>query len=276
MPETGERGAFFECAVNEDWRAAGMAVVVAARHRSESELDVVYFLIDLRGLGVKGVSVLPSVEVEAYRDRRAKVSGSLEPCDPGLARAIVDAGHGWGDSLGIAPPEGFAAGAELLSDIEPAEVEIACGVEGRPQYHVDVADDVVGNVERLRDGVGDDGFDVVVPGGDPRRQEVQVFLAFIEDVLPADIEAGQLGSILAIAGQAWNLALLDEGAEAAAELLISRLDALGIPAEQTGRLFEQLIARKREHFAEADFTISPEITTLAELGFRGRLTWAED
>jgi hypothetical protein len=123
------------------------------------------FLLDVFCLGVKDV-MFGLLEGEAF-DTYMDVTDAASPLvsvDPGYARKLVRDLAAWSQSIGFAPHREFAAVEQIFGDVDAdaSDAAFQFGCDGKPLYIPgpnDTAPLIRRRIERLRQFVGDDGFD---------------------------------------------------------------------------------------------------------------------
>lgn len=271
---TAARAPLHDCLVNDGWEGEGLAAICLARRRAPDKLAIAHLVVDLHGIGVRQAEVSFSVGPEEHAAWVASCDVRLASIEPALALAIVHAGRAWGRSLDFPEPDTLPAALCLFGDIEPAPVEIPCGVDGRPRYVLGPHDDLADVVERLRRAVGHDGFDVVVFDEAFDRDEVDEFREFLDHCIlprPDGLPGPQHEILVAFAATVWNLAELVESPAEIVSMLFPDVDErFRATLEAYVRV---LYERRLQEFGAADFLATPEIQLLASLDRREQLYW---
>lgn len=170
MMNSANRGPIHACCLGRSPRGSevnGMVSVTLVRGGPQGQLAFANFLVDLWCLGVKncdGGLITPMECRKMLEDFRQKME--LEPIEPPVARAIVEAGVQYAASLGLAPHPDFRKLALLWGEIPLGEIPLGLeiGLRGRPCYIVGPYDDVHKQFRITRtlcDSIGKDNFDVV-------------------------------------------------------------------------------------------------------------------
>jgi hypothetical protein len=161
-----------ECRVAEGWEENRLATVVISRDGPEG-IAAAVFLVDLGCLGVKNCFAIPDLTWDDYRSLLGRVEENfpLAPCEPTLARKLVETGVRYAAELGFRPQKDYRLAHEIFGDIdaELCDQEIECGEEGKPIYVQGPDDDAEAILAQLEARFGPDGFHYVLEAGDPSR-----------------------------------------------------------------------------------------------------------
>jgi len=163
----------------------------------------------------------------------------------------------------------------MFGDVEPADVTVPCGVDGRPRYVIGPDDDVVGTATRLQDAVGFDGFDVVAPAFAYDPDEIDVFNQLVDEWLEGGRETSpELRDVLVpVAAAVWNEGTWTDSSDEALERLGPMLDSLGLDAAEQRLLVAPLLERRCSRYGDEAFAMTSEMVLLATMARRGQLLW---
>jgi hypothetical protein len=153
------------CFLTESLLDGGMGTLVLARGATPHYVAMAAFLLDVFCLGIKDVT-FELVEGEAfdmYVDAMHAAS-PMVPVDPGRARRLMRELAAWSQSIGFPPHRDFAAVERMFGDVvmDATELAFPFGRDGKPFYIPGPSDTrslIRQRVARLRQSVGDDGFD---------------------------------------------------------------------------------------------------------------------
>ncbi len=158
--------------INRNWREPHtLTQIVVSRIAPNGDLALGNFLIDLGCLGVKNAFGKVVSESE-YRTVVSTISQHqpLIPCDINLAAKIVRESITYARHFGFQPNRDTPQAVFVLGNADPDQciVEIPLGGEdGKPFFFAGPYDDVDRIVAKLTKAVGADGFNYIVPLGDP-------------------------------------------------------------------------------------------------------------
>jgi hypothetical protein len=153
------------CFLTESLFDGGMGTLVLARGATSRHIAFGCFLLDVFCLGIKDV-MFGLLEGEAF-DTYMDVTDAASPLisvDPGYARKLVRDLAAWSQSIGFAPHREFAAVERIFGDVDAdaSDAAFQFGCDGKPLYIPGPNDTVPlirRRIERLRQSLGDDGFD---------------------------------------------------------------------------------------------------------------------
>jgi hypothetical protein len=87
----------------------------------------------------------------------------FEPCDPPLARAVVEGAIGFADRFGFRPNKRWDETRRVLEGIEPGG-DVAFGREGRPCLVVRKGENAAGPAARLERTAGPGNYTIETAG----------------------------------------------------------------------------------------------------------------
>lgn len=157
-----------ECVVSKGWKERGLAHILVARTLPSSRLIAAGFYVDTWCVGLKNTAVLPNLDPAEY-ERSVKPNlfndpVEFEPCDPGLARAIVEGAIEFAGRFGFRPNKRWEETRKLLEGFEPAaSSEVSFGKEGKPHLVVRAGEAAAGAVARLERTAGAGNYTVERP-----------------------------------------------------------------------------------------------------------------
>ncbi|MHB8763033.1 MAG: hypothetical protein ACYDA8_01625 [Deferrisomatales bacterium] len=160
-----------ECVISKGWQERGLAHLLVARARPDGSLLVGGYYVDTWCLGLKDSMAVPSVAADEYqrnvKPNLFKDEVEFEPCDPGVARAIVEGAITWGARWGFHPNRRWDDSRRVLEGVEARPEGLVFGVDGRPCLVMRPGENLQGARLRLERKAGTDGFTVVEgePGG---------------------------------------------------------------------------------------------------------------
>jgi hypothetical protein len=151
----------------------GTGTLVLARRVGFDEFVLAAFLIDAYCLGVKDVALqwVDAATLELYLGAM-DAAGELIAIDPGYARRLVREAVAYAQGIGFAPYRDYEVAERLFGDVavDTSEAPFAFGLDGKPFYVPGPSAtpaQIRRTLERLRERLGDGGFDFVIPvGGD--------------------------------------------------------------------------------------------------------------
>ena len=156
------------CYLNADWKERGLARIVVTRSQENGKAMVGAFLVDIFCLGVKNTFCnegLTRTEIEDellpgfYQDE--------EPTRVGInyAKEIICGAVEYAKSLGFEPHPDFELSRHVLGTEEFSRTRGLKfgGPEGKPLYIAGPDDDAATILRRLRDKLGENGFNFITP-----------------------------------------------------------------------------------------------------------------
>ncbi len=157
------------CLVQDSIFQTGVGMVFLSRKTGARDLALSGFLVDAYCLGVKDAMFreLDEDEMERLLDG-AGATAPLTQVDPRHARKLLRDAAAYAQSLGLPPHPAYATAELLFGDIaaDARDVEFEFGLEGRPFYvpgPTEFPTQIRRRIDRLRQRLGDDGFDVGLP-----------------------------------------------------------------------------------------------------------------
>jgi hypothetical protein len=154
------------CLVQEHLFDIGFGTLILARGATPYHVELGVFLIDVFCLGVKDVTFRP-LEGEVF-DQLMEAWDAASPLasvDPSYARKLLRDLAAWSRPLGLAPHRDFAVVERLFGDVNAnaSDAVFQFGRDGKPLYIPGPSESSVQirhRIERLRNALGDDGFDL--------------------------------------------------------------------------------------------------------------------
>ncbi len=160
--EMAGRLPILECVISRGWRERGLAHILLARVAPDRRLLAAGYYVDLLCLGLKDTAVLHNLDPAEYEQSiKPNVFNDpveLEPCDPGLARAVVEGAIEFAGRFGLKPNKRWSDSRRLLDGIEPAADDIPFGRDGKPCLVLRPGEDVTGPLRRLERVLGSGNF----------------------------------------------------------------------------------------------------------------------
>ena len=157
-----------DCVISRGWRERGLAHILLARTAPDGRLLAAGYYVDLLCLGLKDTAVLHNLDPEEYEHSiKSNVFNDpveLEPCDPGLARAVVEGAIEFAGRWGLKPNKRWGESRRLLAGIEPAADRIPFGRDGKPCLVLRPGEDLTGPRRRLERILGPGNFLIETPG----------------------------------------------------------------------------------------------------------------
>ena len=158
-----------ECLVTDGWSesSAMLVQVIISRRRPLGGVAMASFLVDLGCLGVKDALANDNVSMEEYDEFIENIAGAsdLYTSPPSMAVKLLETAVRYAASLGFRPAPEYRYCKEIFGDIDPGEcdVEIPCGLNGKPVFFAGPYDDVAAILAQLIARLGADGFYVSAP-----------------------------------------------------------------------------------------------------------------
>ncbi len=156
-----------DCVISRGWRDRGLAHILIARQEEEGNLLVGGYYVDTLCTGLKDSAVIPNLAPDEYHGR---VKDSLfndpvefEPCDPGLARAVVEGAIAFAGRFGFKPNRRWDDAKRCFSGIEPKTDGISFGRDGQPCLVVRPGDNTTAVKARLDRVLGEGNYRVEIP-----------------------------------------------------------------------------------------------------------------
>ncbi|GAB4253770.1 hypothetical protein [Deferrisoma sp.] len=157
-----------ECVISRGWRERGKAHILVARRMENGRLLVGGYYVDLWCLGLKDTAVLPNLDPEDYRTNikpeifHDKVE--FEPCEPGLALAVIEAAIEFAGTLGFRPDKRWPESARLFAGVEPSPEPIETGRNGKPCLVIKPGENLMGPRRRLERLLEPGAYEIVEEG----------------------------------------------------------------------------------------------------------------
>ncbi len=163
-----------ECVISRGWRDRGSAHILLARRRENGRLLVGGYYVDLWCMGLKDTAVLPDLDPDEYQQSiKPEIfhdEVEFEPCDPSLARAIVERAIEFARRFGFRPNKRWADSVRVFAGIEPSAEPVETGRNGKPCLVMKPHENLLGARRRLERILPAGEFEVVEPGEPPASQ----------------------------------------------------------------------------------------------------------
>ncbi|MBI5014723.1 MAG: hypothetical protein HZB55_04445 [Deltaproteobacteria bacterium] len=146
-----------DCVISKGWQERGLAHVLLARRLPTGRLLAGGYYVDTLCVGLKNTAVLPNLDPDEY-ERTVKPNVfndpvEFEPCEPSLARAVVEGAIEFAARFGFRPNKRWEESRRLLEGVEAAE-GLTFGRAGKPCLVVRPGDTAAGPLARLERTVG--------------------------------------------------------------------------------------------------------------------------
>ena len=159
-----------ECVISKGWQDRGLAHILIARREDDGSLLVGGYYVDTLCTGLKDSAVIPNLAPDDYHGR---VKGSIfndpvtfEPCDPGLARAVVEGAIAFAERFGFRPNRRWEDAKRCFAGIEPAPDGLVFGRDGKPCLVVRPGENLAAARAKLDRSLGEGNYRVEVPDTD--------------------------------------------------------------------------------------------------------------
>jgi len=153
-----------ECVISKGWEKRGLAHVLLTRRLPDGNLLVGGWYVDTLCLGLKETAVIPNVSDGDYEEnvKPQIFNDAVEfiPCEPGLARAVVEGAIAFAATFGFRPHKRWSETRPLLGeDAPPAKAaKLVFGRKGKPCYVRRGESNAQGIVARLARTVGEGNY----------------------------------------------------------------------------------------------------------------------
>ncbi len=165
-----------ECLIREDWEASKFSPVVISRQKSNGDIIMASYIVDMKCLGVKNTFFGYDFSTIRYRETIKEMEYSMDinfvPIESTLAHNIIYGAVEFAEDCGFEPHKDFTSTTEYLLDkVESIEyLEVAFGDdEGKPYFIAGPHDDSEKIMATLNKTVGAGNFhyiaEVAAPDG---------------------------------------------------------------------------------------------------------------
>ena len=159
------------CYLNTDWKEQGLACIVATRSQHNGRAMAGVFLVDIFCLGVKNAFCNEGCTKRQIEDELLpRYYLNEEPMRIGInyAKEIIYGAVDYARSLGFEPHPDFDLSRHVLGTEEFSRtrgVQFG-GPRGKPLFIAGPDDDVPAVLRKLREKLGEDGFEYITPADD--------------------------------------------------------------------------------------------------------------
>lgn len=151
----------------------GIGTVVVSRKTAQGQVLIAVFLLDVYCLGIKN-AFLQLLNLDQYAAHLEHI-GDQEPIQaihPACARKLVEDARDWAKQLGFSPHKDYKQAKLIFGDIEKQTCprSFTFGRGGKPYYVAGPNDSASFQrrvMNKLHRRLGSDGFDYMLPMGDP-------------------------------------------------------------------------------------------------------------
>ena len=159
------------CYLNTDWKEQGLARIVVTRSQNDGRAIVGVFLVDIFCLGVKNAFCNEGLTRRQIEDELLpRYYQNEEPTRIGInyAKEIIYGAVDYARSLGFEPHPDFELSRHVLGTEEFSRTRSLQfgGPEGKPLYIAGPDDDAPAVHRKLRERLGENGFDFIMPADD--------------------------------------------------------------------------------------------------------------
>ena len=159
------------CYLNTDWKEQGLARIVVTRSQNDGRAIVGVYLVDIFCLGVKNAFCNEGLARRQIEDELLpRYYQNEEPTRIGInyAKEIIYGAVDYARSLGFEPHPDFELSRHVLGTEEFSRTRSLQfgGPEGKPLYIAGPDDDAPAVHRKLRERLGENGFDFIMPADD--------------------------------------------------------------------------------------------------------------
>lgn len=159
------------CYLNTDWKEQGLARIVVTRSQNDGRAIVGVFLVDIFCLGVKNAFCNEGLTRRQIEDELlSRYYENEAPTRIGInyAKEIIYGAVDYARSLGFEPHPDFEPSRHVLGTEEFSRTRSLRfgGPEGKPLYIAGPDDDAPAVLGKLRERLGENGFDFIMPADD--------------------------------------------------------------------------------------------------------------
>jgi hypothetical protein len=151
-----------DCVISRGWQDRGLAHVLIARKLATGRLLAAGYYVDTLCVGLKNTAVLPNLDPEEYeRSVKPNVFNDpveFEPCEPALARAVVEGAIDFASRFGFRPNKRWEESRRLFEGVEPKGEGLSFGRDGKPCLVVRPGENSAGALARLERQAGAGNF----------------------------------------------------------------------------------------------------------------------
>ena len=156
------------CYLNADWKERGLARIVVTRSQENGKAMLGVFLVDIFCLGVKDAFCNEGLGSRQIEDELLpRFYQNEKPTRVGInyAKEIICGAVEYAKSLGFEPHPDFELSRHVLGTEEFSNTRGLKfgGPEGKPLYIAGADDDAAKVLQKLRKGIGENGFDFITP-----------------------------------------------------------------------------------------------------------------
>jgi len=159
------------CYLNTDWKERGLARIVVTRSQENGRAMAGVFLVDIFCQGIKNAFCNDSLTKRQIEDEL--LPGCYQNEDPtrigiNYAKEIIYGAVDYARSLGFEPHPDFELSRQVLGTEEFSRTRGLQfgGPQGKPLFIAGPDDDVPAVLRKLREKLGEDGFEYIVPADD--------------------------------------------------------------------------------------------------------------
>ncbi len=171
----------FECLINSEWKAGGLAQMVIARRQPNGNILFGNYLVDYYCLGLKNTycnaDFTPAKYQRDVRDRvfRSSPGGAIE-CPVDLAHEIIYGAIEYAARFGFKPQRDFSLSQFILEPADRFERRhnVEFGRNGKPLFISGPHDDAQAIIRQLERTAGPGNYDYLVMIGPPEDDSVML------------------------------------------------------------------------------------------------------
>lgn len=192
----------FECMINSDWKASGIAEIIIAHSHVNGNITLGLYLVDTYCLGLKDSFFRFNISIEEYNDLKAEFFSDMEAekCDYMLAHNIIFGAIEFAEEFGFHPCKDFLKTTVNVLEKDDDHIElidIEFGLNGKPCIFIGPNDNYANAIARLEKTAGLGNFEIIYvdangeplyDGDDDFNENVLEKDDFDEDELNEDIK----------------------------------------------------------------------------------------
>lgn len=153
-----------DCVISKGWRERGLAHILVARTLPSGRLLAAGYYVDTWCVGLKNTALLPNLDAAEYESKvKPNVFNDpveFEPCDPGLARAVVEGAIEFAGQFGFRPNKRWNESKRVLEGFDVRGHGVIFGKDGKPHLVVRTGESAAGAVARLERVAGAGNYTV--------------------------------------------------------------------------------------------------------------------